>query len=335
MEKQADVPARIIDCHHHFLGAGDAAHAFVKSLGAPDYTAEQYQQDAGTLPIVSTVHVEALADDGAAEVSFVESLISSGQCKVAAIVAGCNLADDDAATQLEAIKAASPRVVGIRWILDHDGEFDGGKNATHVACSRPAHTRHGGDYLREPPANARFQNGFKLLCSYGWSFDLQCCPAQLSAAAALCSSHPDVPVMINHLGKPKGLVGDSEADEGKLAEWRAGMQGMAVFPQVHVKISMLGFAVPGWTTDSSKEELIRGLVLETIELFGARRCMFNSNWHINGAVSISDADTDEISMHELYRRYAKWVEGLSVDDQDELFYRSAARFYGLGPEEIE
>ena len=112
------------------------------------------------------------------------------------------------------------------------------------------------------------------------------------------------------------------------------MQGMAAFPQVHVKISMLGFAVPGWTTDSGKEELLRGLVLETVELFGARRCMFNSNWHINGAVSISDADTDEISIHELYRRYAKWVEELSADDQDELFYRSAARFYGLGPEEI-
>ena len=36
---------------------------------------------------------------------------------------------------------------------------------------------------------------------------------------------------------------------------------------------MLGFAVPGWSADPKKEALLKSLVLETIELFGAERCM--------------------------------------------------------------
>ena len=56
------------------------------------------------------------------------------------------------------------------------------------------------------------------------------------------------------------------------------MTKLAALPNVCCKLSMLGLAVPGWPTDPDKEATLRGLVLETIDLFGAERCMFNSNW---------------------------------------------------------
>ena len=46
-----------------------------------------------------------------------------------------------------------------------------------------------------------------------------------------------------------------------------------MYAQVHVKLSMLGYSVPSWASDPKKEEFLRGLVREVIDLFGPSRCM--------------------------------------------------------------
>ncbi|KAH8045368.1 amidohydrolase [Aureococcus anophagefferens] len=146
-------PADIVDCHHHFLEPqNNAFQGFLKSLGAPNYTCEQYASDCGALPISKTVHVEAMPDDGVAE-------------------------------------------------------------------------------------------------------------------AATTASGPS-----------------------------------------------------------------RSLVKETVDLFGPDRCMFASNWHINGAVSNSDgADSCEVTMPELYATFQAWVDdwGLDAAAQRALFAGTAAKFYRL------
>ena len=133
-------PPAIIDCHHHFI--------------RPDvYMPEAYAKDCGDLNILKTVHVEAAPDDGADEVRWIESLVNEGRCKVAAIVAGCDLAAPNAAEKLKEVAAASPRVRGIRWIIDHDGE------ATH-----PVVTKRGlPDLLRDAEHKDAFAAGFALL----------------------------------------------------------------------------------------------------------------------------------------------------------------------------
>ena len=67
--------------------------------------------------------------------------------------------------------------------------------------------------------------------------------------------------------------GVSAADAAKVAAWREAMARLAALPQVYCKLSMLGSVVRGWPADASKEAVLRGLVLEVVELFGARRCM--------------------------------------------------------------
>ena len=89
----------------------------------------------------------------------------------------------------------------------------------------------------------------------------------------------------------------------------------------------LGFAVPHWTSDPEKEKFLSDIVREVIDLFGAERCMFNSNWHIDGAVSVSDKDTDQIAMLDLYRRYASWVDHLAPSQRDNLFAGNAERVH--------
>ena len=325
-QAQFNLPS-IVDAHHHFLSTDEPFHAFLAGLSIPSYTAASYATACSGLPVRATVHVEAMPDDPLAEVRFVEALATAGECKVGAIVAACNLADADAAAQLDALCAASPRVKGIRYILDYDGPFNGGENATHVACSR-----HGLDYLRDPVASKAFERGFALLAKRGLSFDLQCAPVQLPAAAALCARHPHVNVVIDHCGKPLPLEADGGAeDEAKIAEWRRGLKLMAAQPQIYVKLSMLGYAVPGWCSAPRKEALLRSLVRETIDLFGCSRCMFASNWHVNPSVSDSCGKEPGLEMPALYARFESWVSDLAPDQKRLLFEGTAAAFYHLTP----
>lgn len=85
--------------------------------------------------------------------------------------------------------------------------------------------------------------------------------------------------------------------------------------------------LPLFIFSSPKESFLRDLVLETIERFGARRCMFASNWHGGGSVSNSDgADECELSMVQLYQRFAKWVAHLGeVKNSHTLAFSSVTR----------
>jgi len=319
--------AKIVDSHHHFFDPpANAFNAFLGSLGAPTYLPEEYTADAAGLPITKTVHVEAMCDDAIGEAKWVECLANAGRCTVAAIVAGPNLAAPDIAAQLDALQAECPRLRGIRYIIDYDGPFDGTTNATH-----PNMKRHGDgiDYLRDPTHLAAFEQGFAMLATRGLSFDLQCAPGQLPAAAELCARHPGTRVVIDHLGKPRHLDGSAE-DAPKLAEWRAGMAKMAALPQVCVKLSMLGYSVPGWHADTNKEALLKGLVLEVIDLFGASRCMFASNYHVNAQVSDSDGKCSTgPEMTELYDRFEAWVGHMTDVENASLFAGTAEDFYRI------
>ncbi|KDO32932.1 hypothetical protein SPRG_02625 [Saprolegnia parasitica CBS 223.65] len=317
--------ADIVDCHHHYYDVDQPCYRFLQSLGASSYFPEQYAAATGDLPIRRTIHVDAMPDDGLGEVQWLESLIAAGRAPtLAGIVASCDLSQPDVETQLRAIVAASSRVRGVRFMLDYDGPFDG-KNATHIACSR-----HNTDFLRDTNGAAeRFARGYALLAKYNLSFDLQCCPAQLEAAAALAAKHPDVPVVIDHLGKLRRLALDGGADDAaKLAQWRAGMAAMAALPHVYVKLSMFGYMVPQWHTDAAKEAYLKTLVREVIALFGAHRCMINSNWHQNGAAADSDGlDATGPSMAELFAKVQSWVADYDETSQQHLFSLTAAAFY--------
>lgn len=74
---------------------------------------------------------------------------------------------------------------------------------------------------------------FALLGKYNFSFDFQGNPHQLLAAAALFKQHPNIPVVIDHLGTLY-LRGEEDKSES-LRVWREGLQAMAKLP--HVQIS--------------------------------------------------------------------------------------------------
>ena len=109
------------------------------------------------------------------------------------------------------------------------------------------------------------------------------------------------------------------------------MAALAALPHVHVKLSMLAYAVPGWAGDAALEAQLTGLVCETIDRFGASRCMFSTNWWAGGAMANSDGrDEISISMSQLWEKYHSWVAGkYSEEEVARLFAGTAEAFYGI------
>jgi predicted TIM-barrel fold metal-dependent hydrolase len=344
------LPTEFADAHHHFLDTknNEFSKVFLGSLLQNfAYLPDDYHhhvveplQNSG-VKLVGSVHVEGMPDDGVKEAEWISSFQEDESTTVAAIIASCDLTDTDVDAKLQQLKQEYPKVKGVRWILDCVGPFDPSSNpATHVGT-----LRHDGiDYLRGSSGGydgqtvPEFERGFAVLSKYGFSFDLQCAPAQLEAAAALFARHPNIPACIDHLGKPRALAprgkeeggapGKAEFDEKEIAQWRNGMKAMAQLPHVCVKISMLGYAVPGWTTSPERTALVKQLVHETVRLFGANRCMVALNWWKDAATSDADGRSDVGPDPVQFLEYmSSFFADLSEQERQMLFVGAARAHY--------
>ena len=354
----------IIDPHHHYFDyKNNTFHEFLQANAMPKclHLPSKYVEDAGSLPIVASVHVEAIPDTGLEEATWVNKLADEhGDKACAAIVASWNPASKDA-TALDAIVAAAPhRVRGIRtsatasippatfyqplcysfanargalvlspslagWICNYDGPLQPGES---YVASRATWPRVDHDFFAEgTPAAIAFEEGLQILAARGLSFDLQCNPSQLVPAAKMLARLPSLRVVLDHIGTPRGLkCDDSAADAAMLATWREGMRALSELPNVYVKLSMLNYAVPGCFDEGNAllEAFAKTLVREVIELFGARRCMFNSNWPVDGP------EHGGPTMEVLYsKHFAPWAADYSLAERKRLFAGTAREFYKL------
>lgn len=339
----APLPPEFLDAHHHFLDTGkNEFQSFLASLLPNEtYLPVDYEKHVvvplakAGVNLVGSVHVEAIPDDGLKEALWVDSLKPS---KVVAIVASCDLTSSSVDEDLAKLKQASPRIRGVRWILDCVGPFER-NTATHVATKR----HDGIDYLRGSDGGyngstvPEFERGFGLLAKHDLSFDLQCAPVQLAEAAKLCARYPNIKVVIDHLGKPRELLGpdtpdnkNTVPDADELDVWRRNMALMAALPQVYVKISMLGYAIPGWKRNSERVALLKQLVRETVEMFGPTRCMVALNWYKDGATSdadgMSDVGPDPV---EFLEYISSFLQDYSDEDRERLFVGTAREFYRI------
>ena len=340
-------PKEVVDPHHHFIDTANTTfQTFLQTAVGGDISClpEDYTRDViDTLAklgvqFYGSVHVEAMPDSGSEEVSWVEQMSTAGRCAyVKGYVASCDLTQDNVDEELQKLDAlTSPnKLRGIRWILDCVGKFEGGITATHMATSG----QDGEDYLK----SEKFERGLALLEKRNLSFDLQCAPIQLvESAATLFSKYPNLKVCIDHLGKPRMVLGDDLLEDGttinpnvipnenEMEVWRKGMKAMAALPNVYVKLSMMGYAVPGWIRTKERQSVLKSIVREVIDMFGAKRCMCAWNWHVNGAVSDADnLSTVGPDAVELLKMFVWFFDGYSDEEKERLFAGTAKEFYRL------
>jgi L-fuconolactonase len=134
--------------------------------------------------------------------------------------------------------------------------------------------------------------------------------------------------VLNHFGSP--ILGGSNA--GRLAEvfaeWRAGMTALARHDNVHVKLGALPVRRSGarrrdGAPPLSSEEIAmawRPFVEVCVEQFGARRCMFESNFPVQKRWC---------SYSVFWNACKRLAAGASADEKSALFSGTAARVYRL------
>ncbi len=173
-----------------------------------------------------------------------------------------------------------------------------------------------------------FQGSVRRLGERGLSFDAWIYHTQLLELAALARSAPETAIILNHVGGPIGIGDYAVNRQETFGLWKEGMMALATCPNVSVKLSGLGMTLCGHgfkdrARPPSSQELAAAYgphLLSTIELFGADRCMFASNFPV-----------DRISgpFGTLFNGYKRLVAAASETEKDALFRATAARVYRL------
>jgi predicted TIM-barrel fold metal-dependent hydrolase len=293
----------IVDAHQHFWDPTRNHHPWLcdeppiafrygdyHALRRP-YLPPHYRADTAPFEVSHSVYVETEWDprDPAGEMRYVQALRAEhGLPSVA--VAQAWLDRDDAAAVLER-HAALPFVRGVR----HKPR----------ARSAPAGTEPGG------MGDAAWRAGFARLAPLGLHFELQTPWWHLHEAARLAADFEGTTIVLNHTGLPA-----DRSAEG-LAAWRQAMTGLAECPNVAVKISGIGQAGQPWTVEAN-----RAIVLATIDRFGTRRCMFASNFPVDGLCG---------RFADIFGGFDTITRDFSASERRALFRDNAMRIYRIAP----
>ncbi|MEO0636946.1 MAG: amidohydrolase family protein [Pseudomonadota bacterium] len=285
----------IIDTHLHIWDMDRLSYSAFKGhpLFGRTYTIEGYQKATAELDIEAMVFVECFADFDAKDGHYIEEIhfveeSAERDDRIRGIVPMAPLEKGhEALPMLEQMQKDHPTVKGIRRIM----EFD--------------------DDPRGLTLSPQFIEGVNLLAEFGWHFEINVNHTQMDIIREFVRHIPDVPLILDHCGKP-GIR------EGKLDQYRSDIADLASHPNMWCKLSDLPpYADPDNWTDSD----IRPYIDATFETFGFGRTIYAGDWPIC----------------LLATSLPRWVEVLDtalegVPEADRrCFYRdNANQFYRLG-----
>ena len=297
----ADATLAIVDAHQHFWDP--ERHYYPWLCDEPPiafrygdyrpirrrYLPPDYRADAAPFHVEKTVYVEAEWDpaDPVGEMRYVSTLRDEYALPTVA-VAQAWLDADDAAD-----------------VLEQQATFSFVRSVRH----KPRANRSANDGAPGGMTDARWRAGYAQLARNGLSFDLQTPWWHLHEAARLAADFPHTPIILNHTGLPA-----DRSPEG-IAGWKSAMTRFAACPNVAVKISGLGEAGRPWTLAANRD-----IVRTVIDLFGAARCMFASNFPVDSLCA---------SFATIFEGFREIVRDLSAAERRALFRDNAIRIYAM------
>ena len=203
---------------------------------------------------------------------------------IAGVVGWVDLASEACEDQLAEFKD-QPKFVGIRHIV-HDEAND--------------------DFIVQPD----IIRGLKVLQKHNVPYDLLFYTKHLKHAVTLARQLPELPMVIDHLSKPK--IKD-QITEG----WSQDLKAAAKFPNMFCKLS-------GMVTEADwkswKPADLKPYVDTAIEAFGPERCMFGTDWPVCELAA---------SYEHVFQALTDIVGPLGESENANIFGKTAAKFYGL------
>jgi L-fuconolactonase len=222
---------------------------------------------------------------------------------------------DGAAAVIEAHLAAAPDLVrGVRDSVSRDPNFPDG------IVIRPAPA----GLL----ANTRYRTGMAKVAEYGLTYDAMLYHRQIPELTDAARTLPQLSIVLDHFGGIIGVGPYEGLERETFQSWRADMMELAKCPNVSVKLGGMGMIICGarWHERAQPPNSVeladrwRPYVETCIELFGAGRCMFESNFPVDKAM---------FSYAVLWNAYKRIAVNATADEKAALFHDTAARMYRI------
>jgi L-fuconolactonase len=279
----------IIDAHLHVWDLERAEYPWLDSAVTPiDRTTslDEVLPEMADAGVARAILVQA-ADDPADTAHMLE--VADNHPEVAGVVAWLPLDDpEQAAMELDRVRA-DPRVVGVRTLI---------------------HDRRDPDWI----LSVGVGESLELLATAGIPYDFVTSgPAALAQLPVLAERHPDLHIVLDHLGKPP-LGGSPE----QLGQWGRLLELVAENPRLSAKVSGLYAAGPdpaAWTADQ-----VARVIDIALDVFGADRLMYGSDWPISVLAG---------GYRRVWSTLSACFDSLNPIDRDAVLGGTARRVYNL------
>jgi len=174
------------------------------------------------------------------------------------------------------------------------------RGVRHVLQGEPS------DYM----ARADFNRGLACLAPLGLTYDLLVLEHQLPETIALADRHPDLPMILDHIAKPR-------IRDGEIEPWARRIRELARRPHVTCKLSGLVTEadLQTWTADA-----LFPYFQVVLEAFGPQRLMFGTDWPVCLLAS---------SYRRWHETVAGWIAPLSPYERADIMGATACRAYTL------
>ena len=248
-------------------------------LDAPRYTAPEFRTESEGAGVTGMVHINAtLPLSDPSAETAWLEGMASADGWPTALVGACELRSPEAAVVLRR-HAGHPHLKGIRDLsFSRDLDIDAAAVALGVCCDLDL------------------------------SVELRVPVPDLTVLGQVARRWPELTVVLGHAGLPPSRTSED------YAAWRRAIGGLAGRPNVVCKISAVGSSADREWTDES----IGPWILECVELFGADRCMFGTNWPLDRLWR------PYTGLVAAYRRVTTKLPG---PDRHALFHGTAERVY--------
>lgn len=321
-EEALDPDLPIIDAHHHLwdypdnryivvdlLADAASGHNIRQSVFVECHSRYRNNGPDALKPVGETEYVRQLADAS-------DSSEPTATRVAAGIVGFADLSLGSAVEPvLEAHLAAAPvRFRGIR----HASSWDASDQI------RNAHTR-------PPPRlllDAGFREGFACLGKLGLSFDAWLYHPQIPELTVLARAFPDTRIVLDHVGGVLGIGPYTGRRDHIFQQWTRDIAELAACDNVCVKLGGLAMKLNGFgwhahdkpPTSQALADATAPYYHHCIERFGARRCMFESNFPVEKL---------SVSYGVLWNSFKRIAAGCSPGERAALFHDTARRIYRL------
>ena len=174
-----------------------------------------------------------------------------------------------------------------------------------------------------------FLKGVSKLSEFNFSFDAWLYFNQLPELLYLARVTPETNIVINHLAAPLKIGKWAETPQEVDEIWRSNLQELANCENVYLKIGGIGmdnYFANDWVnqtkppTSDEVASVWKEKILWCIELFGAHRCMFESNYPV---------DRQTLPYSVIWNCFQKVTDSFTESEKSDLFSSTACTVYRI------